>query len=156
MKSVGKTFDDFLVVLRQDRRLDEAVYYHLAGDADVVRVFTAVVVPDEVNLYGRCHRPQALGYALCDGDTGPMTFDVSVELPMAFDVVEQAVEIGQLTPYNQRLAQNGRSSSYSLLAGAAAGGAGSAGGGVGGGGGGAGAGAAWGCDSALRSKLLQV
>ncbi len=156
MECVGETFDDFLVVLRQDAGFDEAVDYHLAGDADVVRVFTAVVVPDEVNLYGRCHRPQALGYALCDGDTGPMTLRAGVELPMAFDVVEQAVEVRQLTPYNQRLAQNGRSSSYSLLAGAAAGGAGSAGGGVGGGGGGAGAGAAWGCDSALRSRLLQV
>jgi hypothetical protein len=112
------------------------------------------VIPDEVNFYRRCHRPQALGYALCDGDTGPMTFHVSVELPMTFDVVDQRIEIGQLTPYNQRLAQNGRSSPYSLLAGAAAGGAGSAGGGVVGGGGGAGAGAAWGCDSALRSKAF--
>jgi hypothetical protein len=73
---------------------------------------------------------------------------------MAFNVVDQRIEVRQFTPYNQRLAQNGRSSPYSLLAGAAAGGAGSAGGGVAGGGGGAGA--AWGCDSALRSKLLQV
>ena len=156
MECVGETFDDFLVVLRQDAGFDEAVDYHLAGDSNVIGVFTAVVVPDEVNLYGRWHRPQALGYALCDGDTGPMTLRAGVELPMAFDVVEQAVEVRQLTPYNQRLAQNGRSSSYSLLVGAAAGGAGSAGGGVGGGGGGAGAGAAWGCDSALRSRLLQV
>ena len=57
-----------------------------------------LVVPDEVQHHGRCHRPQALGYALCDGDTGPIFLRLGVELPMAFDVVEQAVEVRAAYP----------------------------------------------------------